>query len=121
MVLVCDVSDSRNHASLARAEQSRHIDLGMLVYLLEFLLVLSVVFDDRSLIATDVVTVFWDISTQNTFKGLLWLPLPVGFYAVGEHRKWDVICAAAGAAEFPHHAHRAVGVASVDEDGRGAL
>ena len=49
------------------------------------------------------------------------LPLPVASNSFSQERKRDVIRTASAAAEFAHHAHRAVGVACVNEDGGGAL
>ena len=49
------------------------------------------------------------------------LTLPVSLDSLGEKRKRDVIGAAPGAAQFADHAHRAVGVARVNEDRRRAL
>src|SRR6185369_5131431 len=49
------------------------------------------------------------------------LTTPIALNSLGQQREGNVVRASAGVAEFGDHAHRAVGVASVDEDGRGAL
>ena len=50
-----------------------------------------------------------------------WLAVPVSLNPFGQHWKRDVVSAAPGSAEFADHTHRAVSVASVDQDRRGAL